>query len=96
MATQLYAESLWLSLKRDRFPMVSGEHEKELKIAFMHGLNSGRSLLLQALSLDPRTCVEFCREFQGQVEASLRALGETPGKVSVGVKVRASIDGDPV
>ncbi len=96
-----YSEDLWISLRRAKFPLCSGEHEKQLKIAFLQGMHSGRQLVIQSSTLSNNTMCEFNQALCQQIEAELRRLGSRPGNVKLSttkpqIKVRARIEGQEI
>ncbi len=97
-----HAENLFEAYRRAQCPGAQDEQLKQLKLAFLQGMHSGRSCVVQALSLDDVGTVKFIRDFGAQIEASLAQLGHRPGKVTVfgmpgnGPSVKAYINGEPI
>ena len=78
-----YPEDIWKSVKTGIFPIVTGEEEKRLKIAFLQGMHSGRELVLQSSTLGKDTCYKFNTELAKQVTSSLVQLSYRPGSIKV-------------
>lgn len=81
---QDYAETIWSAVKKGMFPTVTGEQEKELKIAFLQGMHSGRELTLQSTTLPDREMQEFLINFKAQINGALGRVNCRPGNVSLG------------
>lgn len=79
-----YPETIWCALRLGMFPKVHGEHERELKRAFLQGMHAGRTLVDQSLALPDQECVAFLSEFRQQIAGAMTEAGIRPGTVSLG------------
>lgn len=94
-----YPTATWEALRRGRFHQFTDpDLLRELQVAFLHGMNTGRELVIQSTQLKNRECSAFNEELRKQVHGELAHLGERPGKVtlSAGPKVVATSNGDSV
>lgn len=96
-----YAQQSWQAIRRGIFPAVQGQWERDLKIAFLQGLNTGASLVVQSTTLSDDGMSKFNKDMQEDIREGLAELGHVPGKVKLSnssspIHVRAKLNGEEV
>lgn len=78
-----WVEEIWAKYKREKWPLVSGQQEKDLRTAFMQGMWLGTRVLTDASELPKNQMKEFVSDYGKQLGANLAEMGERLVKLNI-------------